>query len=296
MTTAPHIVYVTAGTDGAGHLMRGMAIGRALAATGLSHRYTLLAPASPYAHVAGPSYQAVEIRPAELRDPRSAVDSALGRAIADLAPTLVVLDLFWVPLVFVPVTAPVWLLLRSVPAAWLRGPVEARFDSRRYERVFAIEDAPGLDAFDQLPPIVWNTEHILRSRNELAARLQIRPDDPIRLVVRAGLETDDALLDAACEDTGGEGWVSVRLGQDDAPCPLGPWLAGLRDGDQVVAGAGYNFYWESHHFGFYPRVRWVPLPRRIDDQHWRAARAVAALDSCDGAATLAAALVARCRD
>jgi hypothetical protein len=44
----------------------------------------------------------------------------------------------------------------------------------------------------------------------------------------------------------------------------------LRDGDRVIAGAGYNLYWESHYFGFLPHMHFVGLSRKIDDQEWRA--------------------------
>ncbi len=263
------IAYFTAGTHGAGHLVRGLAILRALRRCGSRAEYRLFAPPSSFAWIASDVHHPVTIDPRELRDPARAPDSSLARAIHAYAPDVLVVDLFWVPLVFVPLPCPVWLLLRSVPPVWLVGPEEARFEASRYARVFAIEPAPGLETFESIPPVVVANRDEARTRDELCALLGARADAPLHLLARGGMPSDLGPLSSVVSADGAQ-VHDLDLTRHDAPFPLAPWLAGMEDQDTLVAAPGYNTWWESHWLGFAPRVTWVPMQRTFDDARWRA--------------------------
>lgn len=286
------VAYFTAGSHGAGHLVRGLALERALRRAGAAVEFRLFGPPSPFAHVAGGLHEAVPIDAAELRVPERARASALARALAAWAPQLLVLDLFWVPLAFVPLPCPTWLLLRSVPPWWLVGPKESRFDPARYERVFAIEPAPGLERFEVLPPVVVANRDEARPREALCALLDADPARPLHLVAHAGLPSDAATLEALAPAAGAQ-VRRVDLAQPGAPFPLAPWLVGLGPEDVLVAAPGYNTFWEAHWLGYAPRVRWVPIARTLDDAAWRAGSAPPAGWTENGADALARRLVAR---
>ncbi len=63
-----------------------------------------------------------------------------------------------------------------------------------------------------------------------------------------------------------DGATVCDLRQKDALFPLARWLGGA---DEIVCGAGYNAFWEARWLGYFPRARFTPFPRRIDDQAWR---------------------------
>jgi hypothetical protein len=184
--------------------------------------------------------------------------------------------------VFVPLPCPAWLLLRSVPPAWLVGPKEARFDARRYARVLAIEPAPGLERFEAIDPIVVVDRNERASRASLAARLGVGPAEPLQVIARGGLDSDAAILAEAAARRGGR-WHHLDLHDDDAPFPAAPLLAAA---DAVVAAPGYNTFWESRLLGFSPRTTWVPIRRALDDAAWRASLPDDVIPRDNGADTL----------
>ncbi len=269
--SARRIAYFTAGTVGAGHLVRGVALGRALWRTGRDVVYRIFSPPSPFARVAEPWRETVPIEAPLLRRESTARDSAIARALAAFAPDVVVIDLFWVPLVFVPLPCPAWLLLRSVPPAWLVGPVEARFDVSRYARVLAIEPSKRLERFEAIDPIVVAQHSDVRDRSALAALVGQDPACPLRILAQGGLPADRGPLEQAARALDARPWAVLDLSEDDAPFPAAEWLGALRPGDRLVAAPGYNLYWEARSLGFDARTSWVPMARSIDDQASRAA-------------------------
>jgi hypothetical protein len=272
------IAFVTAGSAGAGHLVRGAAVARAVQRAGRSDVVRVFSPPSPFlARVrAVVDVDEVAVEPALLRDPRTANDSALARALAAFAPDVVVIDVFWVPLVFVTLPCPAWLLLRSVPPAWLVGPAEARFDVARYARVFAIEPAPVLARFAALPPLVIANRDEAQPRAALLSALRasgvdVDVDAPLRLIARGGLPSDDdVLVNAARARWPAAAVALLDLADPRAPFPAAPLFAGLGDDDGLVAAPGYNLFWEARHMGFAARTTFVPIPRKLDDVAWRA--------------------------
>ncbi len=270
MSVGPRIAYFTAGTVGAGHLVRGVALQRALARRGHTE-YRIFSPPSPFERIAAPWLETVAIETDLLRDRARADESAIARALRAFAPDRLVIDLFWVPLALLSLPCPAWLLLRSVPRAWLVGPREARFDARRYERVSSIEPAPGLEAFEPIDPIVVCDPSEAAPREALAALVGAREDEPLRLIVRAGLADDQARLDERARAIDPDAtWRTLDLSHPAAPFPAAVWLAAMREGDHLVAGAGYNLYWEARAMGFDGHTTFVPLPRKLDDQAMRA--------------------------
>lgn len=287
------IAYFTAGSAGAGHLVRGVAIGRALERACPSGRceYRIFSPPSAFARIAAPWIEQVPIEPALLRAKSTAEQSAIARALRAFSPDALVIDLFWAPLVFVAISCPTFLLLRSVPAQWLVGPTEARFDPARYERVFAIEPAPGLERFETLSPIVVSARTEIRDRSELRALVQ-QHDGPLRIIARGGLASDHEALVASATAIDPRPWSTLDLHAPDAPFPAAQWLAAMQPGDRLVACPGYNLYWEARALGFDAHTTWVPIARKLDDPAMRAALRGPA-PSVNGADELARALLDR---
>lgn len=280
------IAYLTFGTDGAGHVARGLAVCDALAAHGVETR--LYTPPVPCAAMASGLVQieTFDLTPSTWRDADAARATPLATSLRRFDPSHVVVDLFWVPWIQLGLGVPATLLLRSVPPAWLVGPREVPFDASRFERIWAIEAAPMLERFERSGAVVWRPS-ASPTRAALCARLGAAPDAPLHVVVRSGVPDDRARL-AEAATRGGGGWHELTLGGSGWP-GISPWLATLGASDRVVSAAGYNGFWEAHAFGYAERVTWVPCPRRLDDQAWRA-RQGASVDGYEGARRIAAAV------
>ena len=285
-----NIAFFTAGTIGAGHLMRGLAIGRGLERAGRRHRYRMFGPPLPFPACRRlVNYEAVEIETdAALRHPQLAQTSDLGRRLAAFRPDLLLVDLFWAPLHWLlpALGCEAWLLLRTCPAAWLIGPPAMSFDAGRFARLLAIEPfargatAPALDSVE--PVVIANPDECLPA-GALRERVGAGSAEELVAVVHAGQRRElDLLLDEAA--AGGGTLHVFDLHDGGAPFPIATWLGGA---GRIVCGAGYNAYWEARWLGFAARTRFVPFPRSIDDQGARLAAGAAYTMRANGADTLA---------
>jgi hypothetical protein len=300
MLTRVRVAFFTAGTTGAGHLVRGLALRRALARAGSRAEYAMFAPRSPYLFTRAPgvasSLREVAMDHEVLRDPARAPDTELARALRDYAPDVLLVDLFWAPLrnVLPLAGCEAWLLVRSVPERWFVGPPGHPYERDRFARVIAIEPGAGLGHEDEtIAPVVIANPDERRPRGALREALGVRGAGEQRLVVvqQAGAPGEWATLLAtaakAAADVAPHVITFARDDETDASravaeqavavararlhdgaglFPLAEWLG---DADEVVSGAGYNAFWESRWLGYADRTRFVPFSRRIDDQAWR---------------------------
>ncbi len=101
-------------------------------------------------------------------------------------------------------------------------------------------------------------------RGALCALLDEPASRPLRLVVRAGLPEDRAVLEDAARALDPGRWRTLDLADAGAPFPAARWLGALREGDQLVAAPGYNTFWEAQTLGFARYTRWVPGSRPGD--------------------------------
>ena len=277
---AVQIAYFTAGTTGAGHLARGLAIERALARAGSTATFTMIGPPTTLRLADRASYRAVAVDPAELADPARAEASDLARALRALSPDVLLVDLFWAPLRnLLPIAGcEAWLLVRRTPPAWFVGPPGFPFERARFARVLGIE--PGLDAAqidETIAPIVTANPDELRAKGALRAKLEVPAGLPIHVIHQAG-EPDEwrQLLDVRPERpvhvfAPGAVWghtppQCVHLHDGGALFPLAAWLG---DAAAIASGAGYNAFWEARWLGHSRRTTFVPFIRKIDDQAWR---------------------------
>lgn len=289
------VVFFTAGSTGAGHVMRGLAIGRGLERIGFRGTYTMVGPRRELALEAlAPVYRGVAIDHEELLDPARARASELARTLDELRPHLLVVDLFWGPLVRL-LPRPgceAWLLVRRVYPQWLLGNARMAFDRSQYARLVAIE--PGLDLEEEVAPVVIANPDELRPASHLRDRLGVGKDERLSVVAQVGVSGEwrklvDASRDRAHVFTmGDEGAVDdprIRIHDGATFFPLATWLAGA---DAIASGAGYNSFWEAQWLGHASRTRFVAFKRKLDDQAWRVRHCSGHTPRFNGADVLAA--------
>jgi hypothetical protein len=276
------VAYFTAGTVGAGHLTRGVAIGRALRRAGVAADYRMLGPALPFPVAATLPYEVVPFTEAEVRSPVQIRLGALARTLTAFAPDVLIVDLYWAPLHhLLPLPGcETWLLVRSCPPAWFGGPPDTRWDPRRFARVVGIEPVAHAAVREHVAPVVVCNPDELRTPGSLRAHLGVAAGERLTVVAHAGAPGEiDALAQQA-----GPGVVRCDLFDDAALFPLAEWL---RDADAVVAGGGYNTFWESRWLGWRDHTTFVPFARQIDDQRWRVTACADVPMTANGADVLA---------
>lgn len=260
------VAFFTAGTVGAGHFVRGLAIGRGLRRQGFRGEYRIFAPEVPFpAAAALASYERVSVETDRtLRDRNLAQTSRLAGQLRDYAPDLLLVDLFWAPLRWILSGFPceAWLLVRICPPHWLAGPPGMPFEPSQYARIIAIEPMPDRGARETIDPIVICNPDECRPPGALRERLGVPPGSPLTVVLHAGQRGEAEQLARAA---GEEGTV-LDLFDPEALFPAAEWLAGA---DRVVSGAGYNAFWESRWLGYADRAEFIPFRRSIDDQALR---------------------------
>lgn len=276
------VAYLTAGTVGAGHWMRGLALHRALVRGGARGRFLLASPsldlpAIASANDAGASmtleHRAIAVDSSRVVIPEEALASDAARALDAFGPELVVVDLFWLPFLHLvrSLRAPAWLLLRRCPPAWFVGPPALRFDASAFARVIWTEpcaDGPIERAARVEPIVIANPDEVVRDP-ALRVRLGAASDRPLALVAHGGRAGEIDALESLAQERYGATHVIARadLHAPGAPFPLAPWLP---QADAIVAAAGYNLAWETVWLGVRARATLVPFPRSIDDQATRA--------------------------
>lgn len=262
------VVYFTAGTVGAGHLVRGIAIGRALDRAGFSGDYRMVGPPLPFAAAQRDDYETVELRSdATLRDPHLVMASELTRRLDALRPEVLLVDLFWAPLHWLlpALSCEPWLLLRLCPPRWLVGPPGMPFEPGRFRRVLAIEPFEHPAIGETIEPIVVANPEECRPIGALRERFGVPPGERLVAILHAGQRGEAAEL-ATTAPPGRQ--VSLDLFEPGALFPAAEWLGGA---DHVVAGCGYNAFWEARWLGWAERTTFIPFPRSIDDQARRRA-------------------------
>jgi hypothetical protein len=266
------LAYFTGGTAGAGHLVRGLAISRALDRAGYSGDMRMFIPAEPMPGLQAAfetcPYAVCPIDPAEVLDPVAAPESALAAALIDYAPDLLLVDMFWAPVLHILPRAGCesWLLVRSCPENWLRGTETTRFEPLQYARVIGIEPLAVDGIREHISPIVVCNPDDAKTREEVCAHWGIEEGQRIVAITHAGLQGeidtlqtdyDDAVVDDARESF----IIESDLYDRGAVFPLAAWLPGV---DQVHCMAGYNSYWESRWMNYAHKTRLRVVARQID--------------------------------
>jgi hypothetical protein len=265
------VAYLTAGTVGAGHLVRGMAIGRGLERAGFGGAYRMFGPRLPFAAARGtPDYEPVDVQAdrAALAHPQLAQTAGLAVRLREFDPDLLIVDLFWAAVRWILPTlrCEAWLLLRICPSVWLVGGEGMPFAPGQFRRIVGIEPVDYAAITERIDPIVVCNPDERRPRQELRRHLAVPGGGVLAVALHAGERGE---LDQLRQLAGDEPrLVALDLFDDEALFPAAAWLTGA---DRIYAGAGYNAYWEARWLGHEPRTRFLPFRRTIDDQARRLA-------------------------
>jgi hypothetical protein len=159
------------------------------------------------------------------------------------------------------------------------------FDGSQYTRILAVEPMPDRGARERIDPLVVCNREECRPAGALRQRLGAPSGRSLTVALHAGQRGEAAQL----RQLAGNDAVVLDLFEPDAPFPAAEWLPGT---DRLVAGAGYNTFWEAHWLGYAESAAWVPFRRTIDDQALRLETCRDATPRQNGADTLARWIIA----
>ena len=267
------LAYFTGGTAGAGHLVRGLAIGQALNRAGYRGDMRMFIPTKPLAGLrealAPFSPTVCPIDPEEVLDPLRGPRSEISAALIDYAPDLLIADMFWAPLLHILplLNTESWLLVRSCPDIWLRGTQTTPFDSTQFTRIIGIEPLTNKEISEHIEPIVICNPDDAKTRAELCARWDIEGGTRVVAITHAGLRGEIDVLRSDYDETIGDEEddsfiIESDLHDQNAVFPLAAWLPAV---DQIHCAAGYNSYWESRWMNYAHKTRMRVIARKIDD-------------------------------
>lgn len=282
------VAFFTAGSIGLGHVAKDLAIRRALKRVGFTGEYQSWHPKLAFGVSLPEDLHQVPIDMHQLRHPIHAQETELFQSLVAYQPDVLLIELFWAPLIRVlpHLSSDLWLLLRKAPAAWYVGPSFATFDRGDYDRVFLHEPAPCPIAHEVIDPICLVNPEECQPRGALRRRLGISDETHLTVVMQAGLRGEAAQLRPSARD----GYVLTSDAfRAEALFPAAEWIG---DADEVYAGAGYGAFWESKWLGWYDRTHFTPFERPIDDQAWRIRACAGVVPKENGADQLARAIVA----
>jgi len=263
------VAFYSGTMGGAGHLARALSIRRGLVRQGIDAELTIFAPPLPYVHVEAGAYVPFELTDAELNDPILARNSALARALLRYRPDLLLIDHLWFNIrhILPLLRCESWLLVHTVPAGWLEGPVLARTSAATLcDRIIAIEPLRYHAITDTLPPVLMCNPDDALPDDALKRRLGVPVGQHLTLVAHTGApgEVEDLVAETPPEPGGV--LVPLTARQEEPIFPLAPWLRGA---DRLIGGAGYHFFWETAWFGVRDRTHMRAFYRTFDDQAWR---------------------------
>ena len=279
------VAYVTAGTTGAGHQVRGLALRRGLERAGFKGEFSLLGPAHAFAGLPQPDVP-ITVPPEAFRNIRTAAASDLAETLRALEPDLLLVDLFWLPIQQILATLPIpgWLLTRAASPWFLAGPKGIPFYPPAFARRIAIEPFPLPFAAEYCDPIVVTNPDEHAPPGELRRLLGTAEHAPLRIIAHGGMPGEVATLQAYAEKGCVGPWQVLDLRTDGALFPAARLLG---QADTVALGGGYNSVWEAHWMGYRARAILHPFARPIDDQEWRVRASAAHVFKENGADTIA---------
>ena len=263
------VAHFTAGTVGAGHLAHAVAIRRGLERAGFAGEFRVFGPPIDFPAAERFGYNAIPIDPHQVTNPFEAPETELARALTTYAPDLLLVEMFWAPVMYL---LPLqhcehWLLVRKARSNWLEGNEYAPFDGSLYQRIIAFEPVDHQLFTHRLEPIVICNPDECKPPTALRERVGVPHGRQLVVVMHAG--TAGEIDRIATSDLGGEKPFVVRLDLHDRQQTLFPAAEWLPGADAIYAAAGYNSFWEAKWLGYYDRTTFTAFDREIDDQQWR---------------------------
>jgi hypothetical protein len=244
------IVYYTSGTTGAGRVVRGICIGNALKRNKISCDYVILS-SSPFGYLVG-AFKHLEIPPEKLEDlsKEKYSTSNIFKAIGELKPDILLVDLIWFPLHNFMEELPCKkvFLCRQVNDVFFSIPTPKGalgFNPTHYDELLKIEPFESSIKMKQIEPIIIRNKDEIYPRKEAMLRLGLKANRKVCCIAYSGYPGDFERVKKDYSYLEDEYEVIYTSTYHDGIFPIADYFNAI---DFLVCGAGYNAFWEARYF------------------------------------------------
>lgn len=258
--------------NGAGHLMRGIAIYNAIRRNNLSVDYKIIGINKVHPKITKSyPFEAVEVIPSRFET--DLTNTPLYRRLTSEKIALVVVDhaWAWTRNILRDMDCRKIALFRQISPAFLRLRFEGRridYDPGIFNQVYLIEPFKSPIDGKEIPPIVARNPDEVLPRHEARFQLQVPGNKPCAVVSQTGVFKDeiDQVNSVFSRLPDFEKYHRIRSSSydDNSIFPLLDYYNGI---DLVVSGAGYNTFWETQYFR--KKALFFPFRRAEEDQEVR---------------------------
>jgi len=271
------VTFFSYGLTGAGHIALALSIYYALKRCCYTTiTYTIATRITPFARLAEELGAQVVMLPEDdttLVSPDHFETSLLYKAIAAIAPDILIVDMSWFAIDAFIARLPCKkvFITRQVDPRYFSLRLPARTLSFRpgtYDLIVATE--PGFDTpFEskRIEPIVMRNRGEILPLSQARTELGIKGDERACLFAFNGKEGEGALAWKSFSYLEEEGWRVVR--SDNRSGGLFPAVDWFEAFELLVCGAGYSAFWEAR--AFEKQAFFVPFRRNFEDQSRRIA-------------------------
>jgi hypothetical protein len=265
------ILYYTGGMSGSGHIVRGVAMGNALRRKKIECEYAILSGrefadlASGFRHIIIPPEESKALSRERFQS------SELYRAIRNFDPDVMLVDLYWFPMHFFidELKCKKLLLCRQIEDRFfkIRLPDQTLvLNPLQYDLIIKTEPfESGISMRGINPVVIRNRDEIL-SRERALERLGVDSEGPICLLACNGTEGEYETIKnkySHMEDTGYRMIYSTNY-SGRGFFPIVDYYNAI---DFIIAGAGYNQFWEIIYFD--KEAVFIPQGRKFESQEKR---------------------------
>ncbi|MBN1836616.1 MAG: hypothetical protein JW820_12250 [Spirochaetales bacterium] len=261
------IVYYTSGVTGSGRLVRGLSIGNALRRAGSDADYALLS-SSPFGRLAdllGFAHREIPPESENQLSPDGYPDSAVYRALQDLQPDILLVDLLWFPLLHFLHEIPgrKVFLWQQLDAGFFTIPLPVgplSFDPAQYDLVVAIEPFTGEGPATQVNPLILRNRDEILPRADALSALDLTERKHCLIAINAH-PGDFERVRERYSYLASSGYRLVY--STNYQGGLFPAVDYFNAFDLVVCGASYSAFWEAVYFD--KEAIFVPVVTRFTD-------------------------------
>jgi UDP-N-acetylglucosamine:LPS N-acetylglucosamine transferase len=263
-----NVFFVSLG-NGAGHLMRGIAIYNAIQRNNLPVDYKIIGINKVHPKITD-SYPFEEVAVIPSRFETDLPNTPLYKRLTGEKVDLVIVDhaWAWTRNILQDMDCRKVLLLRQISPAFLRLRFEEsiiEYDPTIFDQVYLIEPFKSPVKGKNIRPIVAKNPGEILSRSEARFRLQVPDNKPCAVISQTGITKDEinrvSQVFNNLPDSDNYHCIKSSSYDDNGIFPLLDYYNGI---DLMVSGAGYNTYWQNRFFK--KKAIFLPFRRAEENQ------------------------------
>ena len=264
--------------SGTGGLMAGASVFNGLKRAGLRPEFTAVTDcefSDKFTAYFGPDFRVRTIRPEPEKLFTDDLNTELYRTLRDINPELIVVYMLWLPVmpILEEFDCPKLLLIRECPERWMHlrtGEHDfIHINTGDYDAALSIEPGFLPDGFSSVPPLVLKNRDELPSKAEAREALEIEEGKKCCIIAQNGRpgEFERILAEGSGTNDISDYRMIYTTNRNSEALSLFPLIDYLPAADFIIAGAGYNLFYECRYLDI--PGRFFSFERNAENPQWR---------------------------